>query len=366
MHSLKIAVSARGITKGFSGPNEFIQAFINALLEETPNHDLHVYYDSPDAMGLFPSAHEHLLPLKNRLIWDHFLLPVKLFQDQIEIAIFPKGTIPIYTNCKTLTIMHDLGYFYPELNAYKPLESIYMKLGMRYAARRAGGIFTISEFTRQDVLRLLKTDPDKVITIYEAPREHYQPIHELSQLTSLQKRYDLQQPFIFYPTSISPRKNILRVLDAFEGLAEKIPHHLYFTGSLKWNAQKIQQRLDKMLGKRVHLLGAVPAEDMPGLYQLAQFCIYPSLFEGFGLPIVESFYCGTPVLTSNLSSLPEISGDAAIIVDGFNTQSIQDGMLELATNENLRLDLISKGFERAKIFTWQKTIGHVKNWIDTH
>jgi len=365
MHPLKIGVAARGLDNRLSGPNEFTHGLIQAFLDSTPNIQVYLYYDSSNAQNLYPKAKERVLSSKNRLLWDHILLPNALKNDDIDIIILPKGTIPFYTPCNTIAIMHDLGYFYPKLNAYKFLESIYFRINMRYTAKKAWGIFTVSEYTRQDVLRLLPAQRDKVITIYEAPHERYQRITELKKLTSLREHYRLQEPFIFYPTSISPRKNIIRVLDAFESIKAIIPHHLYFTGSSRWNAANIIRRLKEVgLHSRVHLLGAVPPEDMPGLYSLSQYAIYPSLFEGFGLPVVEAFRCGTPILISNLTSLPEVGGNAALIVDGYSTESIKLGLLHLAQDEALRQELIQKGYNRAKEFTWARTIKIIYDWLE--
>ena len=367
MPPIKIGIAARGIDNRVSGPNEFTHGLIRAFLEFNQDIQLYLYYDSSNPKNLYPKARERVLSSKNRLLWDHILLPKELRHDNLDIVIMPKGTIPLYTPCRTIAIMHDLGYFYPNLNAYKFLESIYFRLNMRYTARKAWGIFTVSEYTRQNVLRLLPVKHDKVTTIYEAPHDRYQRITAPNQLAILRERYHLQEPFIFYPTSISPRKNIIRVLDAFESILDVIPHHLYFTGSLRWNASNIMRRLEESaLHSRVHLLGAVLPEDMPGLYSLSQYAIYPSLFEGFGLPVVEAFRCGTPILVSDLTSLPEVSGDAALIVDGYSTESIKQGLLRLAQDEALRQTLIQKGYNRVKEFTWTRTIRIIYDWIQHH
>jgi glycosyltransferase involved in cell wall biosynthesis len=351
----KLAIAARGLTREFSGPNTFILGLISGLLTYAPEISLHIYGDDPQIAAWFPHAITRTLPTSNRLIWDHLFLPVALKKDQIEIAIFPKGPFPFWAPPKPVSIFLDLGYFYPSINAYRTLDTLYMRFALQRAAQRAWKIFTISEFTRQDTIRILKANPKRIITIYGAPADIYAPVTDPARLEKVRQRYRLQEPFIFYPTSISPRKNVIRLLKAFEGLIKDIPHHLYFTGSLRWKSEETFKIINR-LSERVHLLGAVPSQDMPALYTLAAFTVYPSLFEGFGLPVVEAFRCGSPVMTSKLTSLPEIAGEAALFIDAYDVQSIREGLIRMSQDAALREHLRQKGFERARLFTWEKTI----------
>jgi glycosyltransferase involved in cell wall biosynthesis len=273
----------------------------------------------------------------------------------LDLVIYPKGTIPFLSPAAKVSIMLDLGYFYPALKAYKPADTLYMRLAMRYAAMNSKHIFAISEHTRQDVIRLLKVDPGRVHNIYGAASEQYRRVTGLSELEGIRKKYDLCEPFIFYPTNFSPRKNFSRLLDAFERIQGDIPHHLYFTGQVLWGSQDLAVQL-KRLAARVHRLGLVPIEDMPGIYSLAQFAIYPSLFEGLGLPILEGFQCGTPMMVSDQSSIPEVAGDAALMVDAYDIEAIAEGLIKMAADADLRQRLITAGFEQARRFTWEKSV----------
>lgn len=361
--SLRIAIAVRGLSNRFSGPREYIQGFADEIVRQRSNHQIYLYYNRSDLIGGIPNAVERCLHSRNRFLWDHLLLPIALRIDEIDLVICPKGTIPLWTPCRAVAIIHDLGYFYPHLNAYKTLETMYMRPMLRYTARRSWGIFTISEFTRQDVIRLLAVPPAKVETIYGAPSELYDSVDDTHQFDLIRSRYHLQEPYIFYPTSLSPRKNFNRLLDAFESVQYLIPHHIYFTGGLSWKSKDITKRLKGPLASRVHRLGIVPQEDMPILYSLAHFTFYASLFEGFGLPLIESFCCGTPVLTSSKSSLPEIAGTAAFIVDPYSVDQIAEGLIRLAKDADLRAQLKQNGFSRASKFSWRKTISRALAWI---
>lgn len=360
---MKIAIAARGLTQGFSGPNEFIRGLARGFLAHLPHVELHMYYDSPVARGLFPAAREHVLPSANRLVWDQALLPRALKRDKIDIAIFPKGPLPFILPCRAISVIHDLGYFHPEINAYRAPDTKYFQFALPRAVRRADAVFAVSEYTRQDVIRTLGADPLKVLTVYEAPGEGYRPVVDEIQLNAVRAKYNLKEPFIFYPTSISPRKNILRVLEAFEPLTYMFPYRLYLTGGMGWNNEAIKEKLSAV-SHRVKLLGAVDAADMPAIYSLAKFTIYPSLFEGFGLPLVEAFLCGSPVLTSDQTCLPEIAGDASLIVDGLSVTAIRDGLIRMLRDAALRESLRQKGFERARVFTWVRTMRIIAGWLE--
>ncbi len=361
----RIGISARGLGKVFGGPNTYTEGFTRELIRQAADYEIHVYYNSPESMGTFEGALEHTIPGSNLFLWDHISLPRRMKADRISLAIFPKGTISLWLPCRAIPIMLDLGYFFNDLNLYRKLDTLYMKWAMRFSAHRAAGIFTISEHTRQDVIRLLEVSPEKVLNIYGAALGIYRPVTDASDLAKIQARYNLSDPFIFFPTNISPRKNFPRLLDAFESVQDKIPHHLYFTGTRSWNTEDVIRRLNGAIALRVHQLGNVPMRDMAALYTLAQFTIYPSLFEGFGLPVLEAFQCGSPVLSSRETSLPEVAGDAAWMVDAYSLQSIADGIIRMATDATLRSELRRKGFERAKLFSWEKTVKKVMDWIES-
>ena len=366
MKSLKIGISARGLNSYFSGPREYIEGFISAFTRLATPHQVHLYYNTGKFTGRYPLAIERVLPETHHLVWDHIQFPLALARDNIDLAIYPKGAIALLSPCRSAPIILDMGYFHPKLNAYKLPDTIYQRALLRYSARRAWGVFTISQHTADDVVRLIGIPRSKVQNIYGGVYDHFAPVTDSTILQSVSERYNLQKPFIFYPTSISPRKNIDRVLDAFERIQEIIPHHLYFTGKISWKSPSTEKRLEGPLSARVHRLGSVAPEDMPALYTLADFTIYPSLFEGLGIPLLEAFKCGSPVLTSDQSCLPEVAGDAALIVDGYDTTSIANGVIRMAQDGNLRAGLRQKGFERVKKFSWENTAQTALDWINSH
>lgn len=356
MKRLKIGIPVRGLNQYASGPNEYIIGLVSEFIRQTlGQHDIFLYYNMPIATELFSGATKRFIKGTNIFLWDHFLLPFALQRDAIDIVVFPKGTASFWCPAKKVTIMFDLGYFYPELNAYKFWNTLYMRFAMRIAAMQSSLLFTISEFTRQDVIRLLHVSPNRVHNIYGAASSQYQRVTDIKKLEEVKHQYQLPDRFIFYPTNLSPRKNFRRILEAFGKIQNKIPHHLVFTGHISWNTQDVEELL-KQMSSRVHRVGQIPIEDMPCIYTLSDFAIYPSLFEGLGLPILEAFQCRTALLASNQTSIPEVTGDAAFIVDAYNVDDIASGLFRMATDADLKHTLSKAGYERAKLFTWEKSV----------
>ena len=360
---VKLAVAARGFGQ-MTGVEKYIRGFLGALSAYHDRYEIHLYYNQRASMGSFPQVHEHYIPLRSRIVWDHLLLPLALLREGFDMVLYTKNTRPLLAPGRSMLIVYDLGYFYPELNAYKPLDTIYMKAMFRYSVQRAWGVFTISESTRKDVIHLLGADPDKVVPIFGDAVDEYAPVDDKERLQRVRQKYGLQQPFLFYPADISPRKNIGRLLDAFEAVQGDIPHHLYLTGARSWNADNLLKRLDDPGLTRVHRIGSVAAEDMPALYSLADFSVYISSFEGLGLPVLEAFRCGSPLLASTQTSIPELAGDAAYMVDAYDTEAIAAGLLALAQDDALKEKLRSAGFLRAKQFSWARTVGIAMDWLE--
>lgn len=361
----KLAVAARGLGDRFTGAQKYIYHFIHELIQHQDLFEVHLYYNDPVHLTLFPQAKQHYLPCKNRLIWDHILLPLALRKDEIDITIFPKGTKSLFSSTKDVVIMLDLGYFYKSLNAYTFLDTIYMKAMMRYAAKRAWKILSISASTKRDVVRILSVPESKVEVIYAGCDDVYQPASNIVELERVKQKYGLQPPFIFYPTSISPRKNLMRLLDAFDLIKDKIPHQLYLTGSTGWNSFDVFERLKNPSYDFVHLLGKVNETDMPYIYALADFTVYISLFEGFGLPVLEAMACGSPVLASDQTSIPEVAGQAALVVDAFSAEEIARGLVTLAQDEDLRDRYRAAGLLQAKEFSWKRVVETALIFIST-
>jgi glycosyltransferase involved in cell wall biosynthesis len=221
---------------------------------------------------------------------------------------------------------------------------------------RVDAIATISEASRSDIVRHLPIAAHKVHNVYSGISSTYQPALP-NTVTLTRTRYQLPERYILYVGSLEERKNLQRVLYAFKQLKkEGFPHKLVFVGPQKWKYEGIFKLTTQLhLENDVLLTGYIPVDDLPALYSGAEVFVYPSLYEGFGLPVLEAMACGTPVVTSNISSLPEITGDAALLVDPYNIQQIVSAIRQILLDHQIRAHLRQRGIEQAQKFTWDQT-----------
>lgn len=358
---MKIGISTRGLRQGSHAISNIIHHLTQNIIHLAPgSHQINLYFNDPNLTSLFtPVAKTRSIRIKNRLIWDHVWLPVVLKKDRVDITLFFKGTMPFLLPSKGAVIFNDLGYFDTQLKPYRFFETLYMKRMMAWAGEKADVIFAISEYTRKEAIKILGIDEQKIKVCYPNCSPIFKPGLNDKSCEQVRSFYHLPQQFIFCPVNLSPRKNLPRILKAFKEVKDLLPHHLVITGGQSWGASFPERSNKTVDNDRIHLLGNVQLDHMPVLYKMASFMLYPSLLEGFGIPILEAFNCGCPVLTSNITSMPEVAGNAAILVDPYDTRQIADGITRLAFDGDLRADLIQKGFERARFFSWEKAAGAI-------
>lgn len=219
--------------------------------------------------------------------------------------------------------------------------------------RQARVIITISKWVAGELRELYPWLPhEKIKTIYDAVGRHFLEEPRVRMVDVL-ARHQLAQPYFLAVSTTAPNKNLERVLRAFHQVAAELPHQLVLAGAMGWGAQRWRELIAELqLSGRVRYLGFVPDAELPGLYRGADVFVYPSLYEGFGIPIVEAMTCGTPVLTGNVTSMPEVAGDAALLVDPYQVEAIAAGMQQLAVDPALRNVLREKGRVRASQFSW--------------
>jgi glycosyltransferase involved in cell wall biosynthesis len=291
----------------------------------------------------------------NRSIWMQTMLPRAVRDNRLDICHFTNSLAPINLPCPMVITFHDMSLFrHPGLH---PLRAVLVvRPLLPVLARRADAIITVSMAARRDVMSDLHIRADKVHVVYEAAAGHFQPIGDGGELERVRARYDLSAPFVLYVGTLEPRKNLTRLVRAFAGVRRRLPDaQLILVGQLGWKYEALLaeiERLDLKMG--VRRLGYVPEGDLAALYSLATAFVFPSIYEGFGLPIVEAMACGTPVLTSDRSSMAEIARGAARLIDPFDTAAMTEGLFDLLTDETLRLELRAAGLKRAAEFSWAR------------
>jgi glycosyltransferase involved in cell wall biosynthesis len=220
--------------------------------------------------------------------------------------------------------------------------------------RAADAVIAVSECTKRDAIRFYRIPEEKITVIYEGVNPRFRPASP-EAIAAVRARYGLPERFILYVGTIEPRKNLTTLLEAFHHLLATYDLRLVIVGKKGWLYERFFRRLRELgLENRVLFTGYVPDEDLPAIYSAADLFVFPSLYEGFGLPVLEAMACGTPVICSNTSSLPEVAGDAALLVDPTDARALTGAMEQVLTNERLWATLRAKGMERARGFTWEK------------
>ena len=257
-----------------------------------------------------------------------------------------------------MTIHDCIHLMFPQ---YLPgrLAHAYARMSMWSAVRKSDRILTVSEASKRDILKFFDIPPEKVAVIYNAIDERFLMPPDEERTDAIRQRYQLDHPFLLYIGNIKPHKNLERLIEAFgrvraNGLSEL---RLIIIGDEISKYPPLRQAVHRhRLNKFVRFLGFQPYETLAVFYRLARAFVFPSIYEGFGLPPLEAMACGAPVVTSNVSSLPEIAGGAAILVDPYDPDSIADGIARAVTDEALRAQLVARGLARARDFSWEQSV----------
>ena len=292
-------------------------------------------------------------------IGEQFRIPLSLAREHVQLVHEPHYVLPPLIRCRSVVTIHDcIHLMFPQ---YLPsrLAYVYAKGSMWTATRKANKILTVSEASKRDILRFFDIAPEKVVVAPNAIDERFLSPVDPERSDLVKQRYQLDHPFVLYVGNIKPHKNIERLIDAFGRARGRCPENLklIIIGDEISKYPALRQSVHKhKLDKHVRFLGFQPMETLATFYRLARAFVFPSLYEGFGLPPLEAMACGAPVVTSNVSSLPEVAGGAALLVDPYDADAIAHGIVQAVTDEALRADLIARGYERARSFSWTQSV----------
>ena len=291
----------------------------------------------------------------NKTLWMQTVLPWLLTRLRTDVCHFTNGVASLWTPCPSVVTIHDMTlWLFPQHHYRRRL--LAMRPLMPLAARRATAIIAVSHSTKRDIVRILGVPESKVHVIYEAPAPCFRPLTSSPKLEEVRRRYRLPQRFVLYVGTIEPRKNLVRLLEAFAHLRQgrAIPHALILAGHRGWKDETVFATVERLgVQDAVRFLGYVPEDDLVALYNLADVLVFPSLYEGFGLPVLEAMACGTPVVTSPRGSLQEVAGDAAVFVDPTEVGSIAEGLRRILKDPAEREALRARGLAHASRFTWE-------------
>lgn len=360
---MHIGIDAHAIGAQQGGNETYIRGVIRALAELDDRNRYTIYLAEPAAAAEWregfarqhPNFEIRLLPKPTPLIRVPLFLAYELWKRPVDV-LHVQYTAPPFCRVPVVATIHDLAFEHmPE--TFTRRGSFQLKLTVRRTAQRAVRIATVSEYSRQDLLRTYKLSPEKVVVTYNGVEQHFTAEAWPNEAAGIRNRFGIKRDYLLAVGSLQPRKNLVRLIRAYAKLRSEhkaFTPQLVIVGRKLWLADEIFAEVRQQFWKDdVILTGYVSDEDLPKLYRQATAFVYPSLFEGFGLPPVEAMACGTPVITSNVSSLPEVTGDAALLIDPLDQPSLESSLLQITSDEALRARLREQGIEQAKLFTWR-------------
>jgi len=370
---MKIGINAHYLQKNGSGITSYLFNLINnLLLIDQKNEYLLIFNNQENNLfidNIYPNLKQKVSSplnyrlkeksLKSQLIkvaWEKLFLVYEIKREKVEIFHDPAFSAPLLGSIPVIVTVHDLAFLrYPHAFTWKTL--CYFKAFLKQTLRRADIIISVSESVKKDLLDLYEISANKIVVIHEGTDEYFKKLYNKEDINRIKKKYKISGDYLLSVSAINPRKNIIRILHAYKILLDKkIDIKLVLVGKKAWLYQNIEKELVKLhLSNKVIFTGHISKEELRILYNGASVFLYPSLYEGFGLPLLEAMACGTPVITSNISSMPEVVGPAGVLVNPLKCEEIAEGIIKLITDKGLRYKKICLGFERVKKFSWKET-----------
>lgn len=328
-------------------------------------HQLRLYFNHPPTNDCYlkgSNVEWAVIPWPR--LWTHLRLASELHRRPPDLFFTPAHVIPVTYRRPSVATVHDLGYHYfPE--AHTRRQVAYLRWSTRHNARRSRRVIADSQATKDDLIRFYRVDPAKISIIYPGTDPGLRRIAEEEQLGRVLRKYGITPPYVLYIGTLQPRKNLTRLVQAF---AESgIRHQLVIAGKAGWLADPILATVfgyQSPVTNNIVLPGFVDDRDKAALISRADALLYPSLYEGFGFPVLEGNACGTPVLCSNTSSLPEIAGDAALLVDPTSVEAMSAAIERIVNDSELREELVKKGYQNVARYTWQNTAQRVLDTLE--
>ena len=355
---MRIAIDARKLHD--FGIGTYIRNLVYELARLDPGTD-YILLTRPEDLDAAATAGPNFRSIAERArpysIGEQFRVPLAVVRAGASLLHAPHYVLPPLTPCKTVVTIHDCIHLrFPE---YLPGRAAwaYAHAMIRAAAWKADRILTVSEASKLDIVHYTGVTPDKVVVIHNGLDARFATPPAEDEVERVRQRYQLTHPFVLYVGNIKPHKNLERLIEAFAVARAGGPEDLKLivVGDETSNYPSVRRAVHRhRLDKHVRFLGFQPAATLVVFYRLARAFVFPSLCEGFGLPPLEAMANATPVVTSNLSSLPEVAGGAALLVDPRDVDSIADGITRAVTDEPLRRDLIARGLARVKDFSWTR------------
>jgi glycosyltransferase involved in cell wall biosynthesis len=359
---LRIAIDAHSVGTGLGGNESYATNLIEALAQIDSSNHYTLYVTRREALERFSNRWPNFsvrttLP-HTPLIRIPLTMSAELRRNPVDV-LHVQFTAPPFSPCPVVVSIHDLSFEHlPQTFKWRSRKQL--RITVRRSARDATQVIALSEFARRDIIATYQVSSEKVSVIPLAAPAHFRPVQDEGELQRVRQTYGIEGDYILSVGAIQPRKNLSRLVAAYSRLRWARPEvklpQLVLVGKCAWLYDETLRTIKELeVSESVILTGYVRESDLPALYSGALCFVYPSYFEGFGLPPLEAMKCGAPVIVGNKTSLPEVVGDAGVLIDPFDVDEMASAIQRVITDSNLRAQLRVKGLERAKLFDWQET-----------
>jgi radical SAM superfamily enzyme YgiQ (UPF0313 family)/glycosyltransferase involved in cell wall biosynthesis len=359
---MRIAFDGTALRPGRTGVGYYTEHLLHHLAQAASNDELIVVSNrSIDTTSPLPSRVRVATPARRvpRLVWMQTLAVNALREVEADVVHFTNGMLPVVSRVPNVVTIHDMSLrLYPRY--HPPRRVILNRPLVDLAARRADAIITPSESAKRDIVRLYQLDPKRVHVVYEAAAPSFRRVHDASALEHVRARYGLSERVILYVGTIEPRKNLPTLIDAFAARqrSRELRHQLVCVGPYGWLSRGIETQIRRAgAAEAIKFTGYVPFDDLSAIYSLAEMFVYPSMYEGFGLPVVEAMACGVPVITGQTAALSEIGGGAIMEIDRIDPETLGRALVDMAHSRDRREELSGRGLVRAASFSWERAAG---------
>lgn len=361
---MRIGVMLRHFEQKEGGVKVYTRRLLPLLFSLGADHEFVLFYKNPALVGTYrryANVQETCVKAPGTVLWDQLGVPWAATAHRIDLIFNPKFTVPLLGQARKVFVLHGSEWFaIPEQFLW--YDRVYLKLAVPLYVRAADSFIAVSHAVKRDVVDHMGVDGHKVAAIHNGfDAGAFRLVNDPERLGAVASKYALPKRFILWAGQLESRKNIARLLEAFARIKDSVPHDLVLAGAQRFafpmarGVERDLQLIQKLsLQDRVHFPGWISHEDLPAMYRLADLFALPSLYEGFGIPLLEAMACGCPVLTANTCAPPEVVGDAAVLVDPLDVDAIGRGMLEALTNVELRRANVARGLLRVRNFGWER------------
>lgn len=377
---MRIAVNLLPFRARLAGAGRYTQSILRELVRLDARNEF-IFFVAPRAAPHFDFAAPNItrvfvtLPESSaaRIGYEQFVLPAQLARGGADVLFTPSVAIPLVWRGKRVTVIYDMIAEHRAVTKYPPLRNAYVRWMTRYAAKHSDAVITISENSRREIAQYARVPREKIHLAYPAVDTTLRRVTDAQELARVRDAYRLPERFVLYLGTLEPGKNLPHLIRAYTQMKRAHPdleQHLVLAGAQGWGVGEIENEIQRSDAAGFHLLGFVEDDNLAALYSLADAFVYPSLYEGFGMPPLEALACGAPVIVSNVSALPEVLSElwtaqrAGIAVEPRDENALAEAMARVLTDDALCATLSAAGIERAQQFSWTRSAEIVRECLE--